>query len=308
MSKIKTKIKNFPKNDVNEDKIDITRNKSIMQAEEILKKLLENTLNTSLLKLELNSANQIASLKITSKSFNDFSKLLNNLSSRVEEVKKKKFKEKDRKAQVFKRGRKIVTEYNLNKRSKTIESHLMKFQNRVINIDGKKNISKINKKPNIIGHKSGNKTISSFRNINEIEKEQENNNQRNHRLKNISFQNTSQNFRKNNHRNMPITPVAKLREQEKNLILAKANISRKINFRNERNYHSRTVILSRLTDIDEKNENLEKNNNNENQERKVNDKNVKRIIYKNDNKNKVIRINCNTEKNNEIKNNLCRRT
>ena len=64
--------------------------------------------------------------------------------------------------------------------------------------------------------------MSSFRNINEIEEEQENNNQRFHRFKNISFQNTSQNFRRVNHKIIPTTPVAKLREQEKNQIIAKA--------------------------------------------------------------------------------------
>ena len=127
-------------------------------------------MNSSLLNLESNSQNQISSLKLTSKTFKDFSKLLNNFSLSLEEVKKKKLKEKEKKSQVFKRGRKMVTEYNINNRSKTIESHLMKFKNKIINIDGKKNIAKINKKPNLLGHKLGNKTMSSFRNIKEIEK------------------------------------------------------------------------------------------------------------------------------------------
>ena len=61
-----------------------------------------------------------------------------------------------------------------------------------------------------------------------------------------------------------------------------------IAYRNVRNNHSRTVILSHLTDIDEKNENIEKNNNNENQIVKATNKNVKRIIYKNENKNRKI--------------------
>ena len=305
MSIIKSKSEDLSKNELNEDKINISKNKSIIEAKEIIKKLLQSTLNISLLKLESNSANQIASLKISSKSFNDFSKLINNLSLNVEEFKKKKFKEKERKAQAFKKGKKMVTEYNLNNRSKTIESNLMKFKNKVINIDGKKIISKISKRANIIGHKSGNKTMSSFRNINEIEQEQENNNQRFHRFKNISFQNASQNFRRVNHKIIPTTPVAKLREQEKNQIIAKATKTKNIGYRNIKNNHSRTVILSHLTDIDEKNENIEKNKNNYSQSGKVNNKNVKRIIYKNENKNKVIRINYKTEKdNNEIKNNL----
>ena len=308
MSIIKTSTKESLKKELNEDKIDIAENKTIIHAKELLKKLLQSTLNSSLLKLESNSQNQISSLKLTSKTFKDFSKLLNNFSLSLEEVKKKKLKEKEKKSQVFKRGRKMVTEYNINNRSKTIESHLMKFKSKIINIDGKKNIAKINKKPNLLGHKLGNKTMSSFRNINEIEKEPETNNQRIHRFKNISFQNTSQNFRKTNNKAIPITPVVRLKEKEKNQILEKANKSKNIAYRNVRNNHSRTVILSHLTDIDEKNENIEKNNNNENQIVKATNKNVKRIIYKNENKNRTIRFNYKTERdNNENKNKIYNR-
>ena len=308
MSIIKTSTKESLKKELNEDKIDIEENKTIIHAKELLKKLLQSTLNSSLLKLESNSQNQISSLKLTSKTFKDFSKLLNNFSLSLEEVKKKKLKEKEKKSQVFKRGRKMVTEYNINNRSKTIESHLMKFKSKIINIDGKKNIAKINKKPNLLGHKLGNKTMSSFRNIKEIEKEPESNNQRIHRFKNISFQNTSQNFRKTNNKAIPITPVVRLKEKEKNQILEKANKSKNIAYRNVRNNHSRTVILSHLTDIDEKNENIEKNNNNENQIVKATNKNVKRIIYKNENKNRTIRFNYKTERdNNENKNKIYNR-
>jgi len=299
--------KELQKNKLNEVKIALENNNSILQGKEILKILLYNSLNSSLLKLESNSENQMASLKITSKNFNDFSKLINNICKNVEESKKKKNKEKEKekKSQAFKRGRKMVTEYNLNPRGKTIESNsnLMKFKNKVINIDGKKNISKLNRKQNIFGHQQGNRTMSSFHNIYENDKEQEKiTYQRSQRFKNISFQNTSQNFRKSNNRIIPATPVTKLKEREKNQILAKALNSKKIDYKNSRNNYSRTVILSHLTDIDEKSEKFENKNNYFNPKPKANNKNIKRIIYKNENKNKVIKINYKSDKNNEMKN------
>ena len=294
MSEQKLQINNFKNKQLNDDKISIINNKSFLQAKELIDKLLHNTLNTSLLKLESNSEEQISSLKNVSKNFNEFSKIINSLTKNVEDVKKKKLKEKekDKKAQAFKRGRKIVTEANLNARSRTIESTLNYFKNRTINIDGKKALAKINKKQNLFGHKLGNRTtMSSFRNINEIENDKETiSNQRMQKFKNISYQNTSQNFRKVKNKTIPATPVIKLREKEKSQLLAKAITSRKVNYnRNVKNNHSRTVILSHLTDIDEKSEKIE-NDIEFNKKIKANNKNVKRIIYKNENRNKVVRI------------------
>ena len=289
MSNPKIEINEFQNKQLNQDKIDIIYDKHILQAKELINKLLQNTLNASLVKLETNSENQISSLKNTSKYFNEFSKLLSNLSKNVEESKKKKLKEK--KTQAFKRGRKIVTETNLNTRSRTIESTLNNFKNRAINIDGKKNLLKINKKPNLIGHKQGNRTMSSFRNIKEIENDKDTiTTQRMQRFKNISFQNTSQNFRKGKNKIIPATPVTKLKEKEKNQLLTKAINSKNFNYRNARNNHSRTIILSHLTDIDEKSEKIE-NDFEFTKKIKTNNKNVKRIIYKNENRNKVVRIN-----------------
>ena len=293
MSNPKIEINEFQNKQLNQDKIDIIYDKHILQAKELINKLLQNTLNASLVKLETNSENQIYSLKNTSKYFNEFSKLLSNLSKNVEESKKKKLKEKEKekKTQAFKRGRKIVTETNLNTRSRTIESTLNNFKNRAINIDGKKNLLKINKKPNLIGHKQGNRTMSSFRNIKEIENDKDTiTTQRMQRFKNISFQNTSQNFRKGKNKIIPATPVTKLKEKEKNQLLTKAINSKNFNYRNARNNHSRTIILSHLTDIDEKSEKIE-NDFEFTKKIKTNNKNVKRIIYKNENRNKVVRIN-----------------
>ena len=293
MSNPKIEINEFQNKQLNQDKIDIIYDKHILQAKELINKLLQNTLNASLVKLETNSESQISSLKNTSKYFNEFSKLLSNLSKNVEESKKKKLKEKEKekKTQAFKRGRKIVTETNLNTRSRTIESTLNNFKNRAINIDGKKNLLKINKKPNLIGHKQGNRTMSSFRNIKEIENDKDTiTTQRMQRFKNISFQNTSQNFRKGKNKIIPATPVTKLKEKEKNQLLTKAINSKNFNYRNARNNHSRTIILSHLTDIDEKSEKIE-NDFEFTKKIKTNNKNVKRIIYKNENRNKVVRIN-----------------
>ena len=293
MSESKMELNDFKDKQLSKDKINENNDKSILHAKELITKLLQNTLNTSLLKLESNHEVQIASLRNTSKNFNEFSKILNNLTKNVEEMKKKKLKEKekDKKAQVFKRGRKIVTETNLNARSKTIELTLNNFKNRTINIDGKKNLLKINKKSNLNGHKQGNRTMSSFRNINEIENDRDTiTSQRMQKFKNISYQNTSQNFRKGKNKVIPATPVIKLREKEKNQLLTKAINSRKFNYKNVKNNHSRTVILSHLTDIVEKSEKIE-NDIEINKKMKTNNKNVKRVIYKNENRNKVVRIN-----------------
>ena len=294
MSELKLQLNDFKNKQLSDDKINIINNKSFLQAKELINKLLHNTLNASLVKLELNSEEQICSLKDTSKNFNEFSKIINTMTKNVEESKKKKLKEKekDKKTQVFKKGRKIVTETNLNTRSRTIESTLNNYKNRTINIDGKKTLSKINKKLNLIGHKLGNRTMSSFRNINETQNDKDKlSNQRMQKFKNISYQNTSQNFRKGKNKTIPATPVTKLREKDKNQLLTKAITSRKYNYnRNVKNSHSRTVILSHLTDIVEKSEKIE-NDIEYNKKTKTNNKNVKRIIYKNENRNKVVRIN-----------------
>ena len=142
MSIIESSTKELLKSELNRDNNN-TENKTIIHAKELLKKLLQNTLNSQLLKLETNSLNQIAALKMTTKTFKEFSKIISNFSLNVEEVKKKKLKEKEKKSQAFKRGRKMITEYNINNRSKTIESHLLKFKNKIINIDGKKILQKL---------------------------------------------------------------------------------------------------------------------------------------------------------------------
>ena len=90
MSNSNAEINEFQNKQLNQDKIDIIYDKHILQAKELINKLLQNTLNASLVKLETNSENQISSLKNTSKYFNEFSKLLSNLSKNVEESKKKK--------------------------------------------------------------------------------------------------------------------------------------------------------------------------------------------------------------------------
>ena len=48
---------------------------------------------------------------------------------------------------------------------------------------------------------------------------------------------TSQNFRKGNHKNIPATPAIKLKEREKNQLIAKTLNSKKIDYKNQRNNH-----------------------------------------------------------------------
>ena len=69
---------------------------SISSTKELIKKLLQNTLNNSILKLETNSTNHISTLEKATESFKNFTNLINNLTKKVEEAKKKKEKEKEK--------------------------------------------------------------------------------------------------------------------------------------------------------------------------------------------------------------------
>ena len=71
--------------DMKNKEIETLKKDSISSTKELIKKLLEKSLNNSLLKLESNSKDHISSLKTSSKSFNDFSKIINNLIKSVED-------------------------------------------------------------------------------------------------------------------------------------------------------------------------------------------------------------------------------
>ena len=152
-----SKENNFNKNNQQKEEL---KQLSIISTKELIKKLLQNTLHNSILKLETNSNNHILTLEKASSNFKNFSNLINNLKKKVEESKKKKEKEKEKKSQGFKKVRKIATEQNLKTRSRTIESNLIKFRSKavfgIIENNKKNNHNlKTNIKTNIIPKKNG---------------------------------------------------------------------------------------------------------------------------------------------------------
>ena len=284
---------------------------SISSTKELIKKLLQNTLNNSILKLETNSTNHISTLEKATESFKNFTNLINNLTKKVEEAKKKKEKEKEKekKPQGIKKVRKIATEQNLKKRSRTIESNLIKFRSKAVFgiIESSKknnNILKTNVKTNMAVKKMGNRTLTNFRlNENRIENKSQ-----------IISYNTANKLRKNNNIKGPDTSRGsgnvKIREKKMDKTFSqkekiglvdsftnKATSTKRIEYVYEKNNHSKTLILNSLYDIDERKEkymwNKTKNNNNKN-------KDIKGIIYKRDKKMAFTNLNNQLDKVNEV--------
>ena len=233
--------------------------------------------------------------------------LINNLTKKVEETKKKK--EKEKKPQEIKKVRKIATEQNLKKRSRTIESNLIKFRSKAVfgiieNSKKNNNNLKTNVKTNKIMKKMGNRTLTNFRlNENRIENKSQ-----------IISYNTVNKLRKQNNTKVPDTPRGRgnVKIRDKNIdktfshkekislvdsFINKANSTKKIEYVYEKNNHSKTLILNSLYDIDERKEkymwNKTKNNNNKN-------KDIKGIIYKRDKKMAFTNLNNQLDKVKEV--------
>ena len=322
MSIIEGKIKSNENNsenqiDMKNKEIETLKKESISSVKELIKKLLEKSLNNSLLKLESNSINHISSLKVSSKSFNDFSKLINNLIKNVEETKKKK--DKGKKSQIMKKNRKSTTEQqHLKTRSRTIESNLNKFKNKLAlgNIaNNKKTNNNMNniKKGNLNTKNLGKRTYTTFR-LNEDE--------RTKKLKKSQYFGyiTTQNLKKINVKKEPITPRGRFNTKIKdkdidktftqNNTISLESFTNKVNTKTknieyvyEKNNHSNTMILNRLSDIDERKEKYSIN-----KTKKINKhKEIKQIIYKTDKKSSFIKLNNQldkaTEKKNKVNNN-----
>ena len=273
--------------------IENLKKESIYTTKELLKKLLEKSLNNSLLKLESNTANHISSLKATSKSFDDLKKIINNLIKNVEETKKKKDKDKmdkNKKSQIFKKSRNVVTEHHLKSRSRTIESNLLKFKNKLAlgnNDNNKKNNNNTKniKKFNLGTKKIFNRTYTYFR-LNEDDKTKE----RLNKFQNAG-NNTNRDLKKNNNIKTPITPHGRIKEKFKykdmnniqnDTISLESFTNKPINKIKkidiyEKNNISKSTVINHLSNVDER---IEKNA--WNKTKKIKNKEIKGIIYKND--------------------------
>lgn len=288
-------------NNLKDQNLEEFTKESKLSAKELIKQLLKNKLNISLMKLEKNNLEHISSINTISKSFENFSKYIDNLTKQVDEFKKQKLK----KAQIAKKGKKIS-------RSNTSESNLIKFKRKtalgiVDNI--KKNNNNIKRNINAnLNKKLGNRTLTNFRLIGEIK--EENTNQK------TKFQNyaygTAQNFRKINHKQEFVTPreMGKVKVREKKLersmsqntklslesFTKKANFIKKIGEFHERTKYSN--FSNTLPNIDEKIEQNSLNNN-----KKINkNQQFKSIIYKKDKKLAFENLNNQLDKENEKKN------
>ncbi len=308
---VKEQIKMDEKMEENK-KINI-KDESFSSAKELIKKLLQIKLNNPLIKLESNSSNHLTSLKNSSKSFNEFSKIINDLIKNVEETKQKKMKEKSSRFQ--RTERKTLT---INSRSKTI-SNIIKFRSKatltIVGNNKKKinnNNTKVFRKMNTNIHKLGNKTMTTFR-VNDNESIEDNMSQRNYKFQKYASS-TAQNFRKKNNKTGTETPKVKAIEKRKNRYIDKAfnqnernsvselyinriNTSKIIENVNVKDMLSKTHILNQLTDIDE---DIEKNISNN--MTKKNPKHLKGVLNRNDTKNAKGKINNQLNKKDEKNN------
>ena len=168
----------------NDNQENINSNNSIfndnisIKTKNLLKKLLQNSINNSLLKLESNTKEEFSTLKIISKNYDDFLKKIKLLQKKVEENIKKKERGKikkltiknDKNIRINNKNRtlsanNIKISFN-KKRSQTIinEEEIEKFHN-------DKNPYTIERGKNVRTNKIQLRTISNFKNLQNKEKE-----------------------------------------------------------------------------------------------------------------------------------------
>jgi len=237
---IEDKEKSNDEKESNKEIQDDNKN-SIFLTKELIKKLLQNSLNNSLEILESKNKNQKASLESISKNIKIYSKIISSFMLEVEaNIKKKKEKENAKKKEKFKKIRK-VTEFNL-------KAKFDKIKKNIINKP-----KKLAKKEDIL-----NKTITNFKEVNkkkffkEKEKEKES-----HKIKRIPT-NTLLNFNKNNKnyntvQNSPKKKIEKEKIKGRNLNKSDLNdksfLTNKENKVNKKLVSSKSFILKPITNV-----------------------------------------------------------
>ena len=146
----------------------------------LLSKLLQSTLDSSILKLESNFSSDFSSLKLINKSFNEFSKEINVMKNKVEETLKKREKEKIKKPRKRNDKKKILNNKKRTLSSNSIKALFNKKRNNTMTteeefdkINISKNYNKVGKRKTINVNKLGIRTISDFRTIQVKQKEKE---------------------------------------------------------------------------------------------------------------------------------------
>ena len=193
-------------NDEKEENKELQNNNqnAISSTKELIKKLLQNSLNNSLITLETRNKNLVASLETISQNINKFSKTISSFIREVDaNTKKNKEKEKAEKKEKFKKI-KTVTEYNLKSKFDKIKKNLKIKPKKLIKEE----------------EDIANKTISNFKEVNkkkffrDKDKEKES-----RKFKRIPT-NTLTDFNKNNKtvQNSPKKKIEKEKIRGRNLI------------------------------------------------------------------------------------------
>ena len=146
----------------------------------LLSKLLQSTLDSSILKLESKSSNDFSSLKLINKNFNEFSKEINVLKNKVDETLKKREKEKIKKPSKRNDKKKILNNKKRTLSSNSIKALFNKKRNNTMTTEDEFDKINIAKNSNNVGrrktshiNKLGLRTISDFRTIQVRQKEKE---------------------------------------------------------------------------------------------------------------------------------------
>ena len=146
----------------------------------LLSKLLQNTLDSSILKLESKSSTDFSSLKLISKNFNEFSKEINVLKNKVDETLKKREKEKIKKPSKRNDKKEILNNKKRTLSSNSIKALFNKKRNNTMTTEDEFDKINIAKNYNNMGrmktshiNKLGLRTISDFRTIQVRQKEKE---------------------------------------------------------------------------------------------------------------------------------------
>jgi len=169
---------NVTKNNFKENNNNLNNNS--IKVKSLLAKLLQSSLDSSILKLELKSSNDFSNLKLIDKNFDEFSKRINDLKNKVEETLKKREKEKIKKLSKRNDKKTILNNKKRTLSSNSIKALFNKKRNNTMRTDDEFDKINISKNYNNVGrrkisniNKLGLRTISDFRTVQVREKEKE---------------------------------------------------------------------------------------------------------------------------------------
>ena len=164
---------------INNVKNDIPLNETSIKVKNLLKKLLQNSLGTQLLKLEKRSSEDFSNIKIISKNYGEFSKKIHFFEKKVEEAIKKKEKEKtkrinaknDKKNKNNNISKRTLSSNNIKKNFNTKSHKTIMTEEELDKLDYSKNRNTVERGKTTCSNKLQLRTISNFKSIPKKEKE-----------------------------------------------------------------------------------------------------------------------------------------